>query len=163
MVNCPIQYDSSLSFADICAYVTTVLKDKITKEYLQKQIYRTSKFTVHKVLRFAPLVVKKLFIQAGYSIMSETKKTITLSNLGIVKIPPQMYDYMSHLEVLSYCSVRSPATCTISTVGDTMCISFTKTIEENDCMAFFLKFLAEQEKLDVKVYSNEWGEVNEVR
>lgn len=163
VVNCPIQYDSALSFADICAYVTTVLKNKITKEYLQKQIYRTSKFTVHKVLRFAPLVVKKLFIQAGYSIMSETKKTITLSNLGIVKIPPQMYDYMSHLEVLSYCSVRSPATCTISTVGDTMCISFTKTIEENDCMAFFLKFLAEQEKLDVKVYSNEWGEGYEVR
>jgi hypothetical protein len=162
VINCPLHYDQRLSFNDICDHVTKVLKDKITKEYLQKQIYRTSKFTMHKVLRFAPLIIKKLFIQAGYSIMSETKKTLTLSNLGVIRIPPQMYDYMSHLEVLSYCSVRSPATCTISTLGDKMCISFTKTIEENDCIAFFFKFLAQNEGLDVRVYSNDWGDNYEV-
>ncbi len=162
VINCPLVYDKELSFEDICTHVTSVMKEKTTREYLQKQIYRTSKFTMHKVLRFAPLMIKRIFIQAGYSIMSETKKTLTLSNLGIIRMPPQMYDYVSHVEVLSYCSVRSPATCTISTLGDKMCISFTKTIEESDCISFFLRFLAQNEGLDVKVYSNEWGDAHEM-
>ncbi len=162
VINAPLCYDKTLSFDDICAYVTSILKNKTTKEYLQKQIYRTSKFTMHKLLRFAPLVLKRVFIQAGYLIMSETKKTLTLSNLGVVQIPPQMYDYVSHIEVLSYCSVRSPVSCTISTLADTMCISFTRTIEENDCIAFFFKFLSKQEGLDVRVYSNEWGDAYEM-
>ena len=52
--------------------------------------------------------------------------------------PAQMYDYVAS-EVLSYCSVRSPATCTISTLAIKM-YKFYQTIEENDCIAFSLSF-----------------------
>lgn len=157
VVNCSMPYKEGITFEDICSNVTQTLKAKTTKEYLQKQVYRTNKFTMNKIARFVPLYIKSVFIQAGYSIMSETKKTISLSNLGIVTIPPQMRDYISHIETISYLSTRSPVACGISSVNDRMTITFSKSIEENDCISYFFKYLAQEEGLDVTVYSNEWG------
>ena len=145
------------SFTNICEAVDALIKTKIQKPYLQKLVRRTTRFSMSRWMRFAPLIIKKIFIQAGFSLMSETKRTLTLSNLGLVSIPKEMEKHISHMEVVSHITPRCPLSCSIVSTGDTTSISFSKSNVEMELIHFFTTFLSQREALEIKVFSNDWG------
>jgi len=157
VINIVLPYTADDGLQELCQKVDEVLKEKTQKQYLQKQVRRTTRFSMTRWMRFAPLIIKKIFIQAGFSLMSETKRTLTLSNLGIVSIPEQMLQHISHMEVVSHLTPRCPISCSMVSTGDTTCISFSKSISDMELVHFFTNYLSKKEGLDITVYANEWG------
>lgn len=157
VINISLVLNGEENFESICSKVDTIIKEKTQKEYLKKMVRRTTRFSMSRWMRFAPLIIKKIFIQAGFSLMSETKRTLTLSNLGLVSIPKEMEKHISHFEVVSHITPRCPLSCSIVTVGDITSISFSKSIVDMEMMHFFATYLSQKEMIDVSVFSNEWG------
>ncbi len=89
--------------------------------------------------------------------MGESKKTITISNIGRIDFPQGVNSYIEHTEMLLYPTVKSPINCGICSFDDKMTVNFTKTITDTEVIKHFITSLAEKTGADVSVYSNMWG------
>jgi hypothetical protein len=75
-----------------------------------------------------PLFLKRFVISLGFSLFSEKKKTMTLSNLGNIRIPADLSEEINRFEAFSCASKRNPMFCAVCSAGDNLAISFTRSI-----------------------------------
>lgn len=124
------------------------------KENLQREIDRDIFFDKNNISRWVPLKIKHLFVKEGFNLFGETRKTISLSNMGVIDLPPATAALIDHAETLLYATPKSPLNCAFVTVNGILSISFTKSIEENDVLRSFFVLLQQQSNLSVSIYSN---------
>ncbi|WP_042347924.1 hypothetical protein [Bacillus massiliigorillae] len=157
VVNLGAKIDEKTDISRLSLQLTEMLKYKTSKENLQNIIYNNVNMEQKKAAPFIPLIIKKWFVQLGFTKLGENKRTMTLSNLGNINLPTKMYEYIEHIEAVVYPSAKSPISCGICSVNDKLTITFARNIIETDILQHFFTFLAEDTNLDVCVYSNEWG------
>lgn len=131
------------------------LAEGTSLESLQQLSAENLALTRSPVSRSVPLLLKDLFVPLGFHMMGESKKTITISNLGKVSLPKELEVFLLHLECVLYPTAKSPLNCGIVSVGDRLTISFSQTIQETDVPREFFRLLAGE--MDVSVYDNDWG------
>ena len=157
VVNVGMSIDNEAKLENIIKEINSQLKDKTEKSALQGLISKNIEFENCIYSRFMPLLLKKIFITIGFNVMGETRKTITLSNIGNVPIPTGLTSKVNLMEMVLYPTPKSPVNCGICTVNDKLAISFSRTIIEPDIIRYFLNYLSEKDGLEVAVYSNDWG------
>lgn len=145
------------TFQEIVDMVTDDLKRQTSKEYLEGLIANNIKIEKNIAAKVAPLFIKDIFVPLGFNIWGETKKSITVSNLGNVILPVSMAPYIEKIDVVLYPTPKSPLNCGLCSVNDNLIINFSRTIEEADIIRYFFSFLAENDKLEITVRSNNWG------
>jgi NRPS condensation-like uncharacterized protein len=136
---------------------TEMLKEKTQKENLLQNISKNVALEKFGAAKFVPLFVKDFFVNLGFDIFGEDKKTITLSNLGRILIPQDMYEYVQQFETVLYTTPKSPINCGVCSTNDRLVISFSRIIVETDIIQYFFSHLAEKEGVEVEIYSNDWG------
>lgn len=141
--------------------VTQQMKNQLTVESLSYVCCSHVEYLQKVYLRPVPLFIKESVISSTQNRDGENKKTITLSNVGIVDIPDEMKKHIIHMESILYPTVKSPISCAIITFNGCTAISFTRSIVESDIIRLFFKHLSDQENLDIKIYSNDLGVINE--
>jgi NRPS condensation-like uncharacterized protein len=146
-------------FSDIVAEMSNQLREKTTKANLQAIVERNVAFERNIFLRFIPLVLKNFLIALNFELYGDPEKTTTLTNLGNIVIPSGMQNYIKWFEVNIYTSRKKPIKGAVLSVNDKLAISFSRTITEPEVIRHFFTFLANEGKLDVSVYSNNWGVV----
>ncbi|MDR0984279.1 MAG: alcohol acetyltransferase [Ruminococcus sp.] len=156
-VNLCYEQKESNELPDIIAKMTADLRQKTDKENLRCDIIHNSAIEKNIASRFVPLLLKRFFISLGFSLFSEKKKTMTLSNLGNIRIPSDLSKEINRFEAFSYASKRNPMFCAVCSAQDSLAISFTRSIAEPNIIRNFFCLLSGEGTLDVKVYSNEWG------
>jgi NRPS condensation-like uncharacterized protein len=149
--------DSNATLNDIAEEISRQLKEKTEKPALKAYIAENVSLEKKIYSRFIPLFFKKLLIMVGSDIMGESRKTISLSNLGSIPVPTGFLSKIRHMEMNIYPTPKSPINCAVCSVGDRLAISFSRTIIETDIIRCFFSYLAEKEGLSVELYSNEWG------
>jgi NRPS condensation-like uncharacterized protein len=160
IVNVSFSFDDTLPeapdalFGVILKSVSVQLKKLTGKENLQREIDKNIFFDKNDIGRWVPLKIKHLFVRLGFNLLGEIKKTITLSNMGEIKLPSKTAGLVDHAESLLYPTPRSPINCSIVTVNGIMSISFTRMIEETDIIRSFFQLLQQQTGLQIQVYSN---------
>lgn len=157
VVNIGIKVNEDASFDELIIRVNEMLKQKTGKENLQNIIYNNVALERNKATLFIPLFLKSWFVDFGFRTLGESRRTMTLSNVGNIILPQQMYDYIDVIEAVVYPSNKSPVSCGVCTVNDKLTITFTRSIVEADILQYFFSYLADQAGLDVRVYSNDWG------
>ncbi|OBZ13182.1 MULTISPECIES: hypothetical protein [Bacillales] len=157
VVNIGAKVTEDTTFDELVARTGEMLKQKTSKQNLQSFIYNNVALERNKATMFVPLFLKSWFVNWGFQTLGESKKTMTLSNLGNIILPQQMYEYIEQIEAVVYPTNKSPISCGICTVNDRMAITFTRNIVEADILQYFFAYLANQAGLEVKVYSNDWG------
>lgn len=162
VVNIGVKVTETTSFDDLLVATREMLKQKTTKLNLQNIIYNNVALERNRATLFIPLFLKSLFVNAGFNSLGENKRTISLSNIGNIKLPQQMDEHIKQIEALVYPSNKSPMNCGICTVNDKLTITFTRNIAEADILQYFFSHLAQQDELEVNVYSNDWGDKNDV-
>ena len=155
VINVGAYMTDEMTLAELVQMMQEMLIQKTTKTYLQSSINNNVNFERNVASKFVPLFVKHYFVRLGFDHLSESKKTITLTNLGRVDFPTPMYDLIEHMEISAYPTQKSPMACGLISCNDRLTISFIKNIVEADVIQFFFSHLATVEKLDVNVYSNE--------
>ena len=156
--NISVRVTEETSMDDIIKEVTDQLIQKTEKSYLQEGIDRFFSFQKNPFLRIVPVFIKYPIMRFAFNWAGESRKTLTLTNLGNVKLPDSMRPYVKYMDIVLYPTKKSPINCGVATVNDTFTITFARAIEENDLIKEFFKNISDMTGLKVTVQSDEWGE-----
>jgi NRPS condensation-like uncharacterized protein len=161
VVNVGMAVNKNTSFKEIIKKITKQLQEETTITNLQRLISYNVNLEKNKLIRFMPQYLKKPLINFLFNKLGENKKTIALSNLGNIELDNEVKEYISHLEFILYPTIKSPINCGICSYNDILTINFSKTIIEKDTIRYFFNYLSKEDRLDVSVYSNSWGDNDE--
>ena len=155
VVNVGAYMDETMTLEKLVPLMQEMLLQKTNPTYLQSSINNNVKFERHIASKFVPLFVKNFFVRLGFDHLSDSKKTITLTNLGQVALPAGMDELVEQLEILAYPTQKSPMACGVMSYNNRLTINFIKNIIETDIIQAFFSHLATVEGLEVEVYSNQ--------
>ena len=155
-VGMPVTDETTLE--DIMKTVSEQLSSKMKKETLQAGINHHVQLQKKLSARIVPVFVKYRAMRYGFYHFGEMSKTMTLSNLGNIKIPDSMKPYIERMELVLYPTKNSPINCGIASLNDRMTITFARSIVETEIIKSFFSQLTHLTGLDIEVYSNNWGE-----
>ncbi|MFZ2540039.1 MAG: alcohol acetyltransferase, partial [Oscillospiraceae bacterium] len=161
VVNVGMAVNRTTTLEEIIEKTTKQLKTKTSRNALQDVISNNVKLEKNLYSRLTPLFIKKMLISLGFNLLGETKKTITISNIGNISIPEEMKTLVKQIEVVLYPTLKSPINCGICSVNDRLTISFSRSIVESDIIRSFFNILSENNNLNISLYSNDWGQCNE--
>ena len=156
--NIGVTMNDQIPFDDVIRSVTEQLIEKTDKAFLQAGINRFVSFQSHIWLRIVPVFIKYPVMRFAFNQLGERAKTMTLSNLGNIKLPDSMKPYVDSMDVILYPTNKSPINCGTATVNDKLTITFSRSIEDNEIIKRFFKELTRMTGLDVTAVSNGWGE-----
>lgn len=106
------------------------------------------------VLRIVPLFIKNICMKLVYKVQGETTSCINLSNLGLVKVPKEMEEYIERFDFVLGAQASQVNNCGVSGYGDKLMITFTRTIVEPTLEREFFTLL-KKHGITAKLESNQ--------
>lgn len=158
VINVGLYVNGEITLEDIIKTISNQLKMKTKKEELQMEIDRYMQFQKRLSAKLIPLHLKYLAMRYGFNHFGERSKTITVSNLGNIKLPKPMRPHVERMEIVLYPTIKSPINCGVCTLNDELTITFARSIFETDIIKSFFTQLLNLTGQDIVVSSNEWGE-----
>ncbi|MDR1117103.1 MAG: hypothetical protein LBL09_02510 [Oscillospiraceae bacterium] len=144
------------SFSDIVASVSNAFKDNLTEENLGFILNNYSAAENNIIAKIAPLKIKDAYLRRAY--MKNIKNsTATLSNVGVVKMPPELEKYIRSFDVLSATEKLHVCLCSYN---DTLSISFTTPFRSSDVERNFFRIFTGA-GVRVEIASNDLDEQEE--
>ena len=160
VANIVANVNKDMSFKEILDVCVEQLKAELSPESMQNIINNNVAYENIPGTKYVPLFIKNKVIDIAHSYISERSKTVTISNLGIVKLPPSILEEVENFEVVLYPTETAPINATAISVEDTLTITFVSRISNNEVIQSFFRQLADFD-LDVSVYANGWGDHDE--
>lgn len=157
VANIVANVDESMTFQEILDVCVKELTEELSLQSMQSIINNNVAYESIPGTKYVPLFIKNRVIDVAHSYISERSKTMTISNLGIVKLPPSIEEEVENFEVVLYPTETAPINATAISVGDVLTISFVSRISNNEVIQSFFKHLADL-GADISVYANEWGQ-----
>ncbi len=157
VVNIGMKVTGDMKFVDILDEVSKQLKERTSKNYLEKTITESMKFEKNLASRLVPIGLKELAIRYGFDHLGENLKTITLTNIGNIKLPKSMAHHINAMETTIYPTNKSPINCAVCSINDQLVITFARNIIESEIIQEFFHLLTSHSGLEVKIVSNNWG------
>jgi NRPS condensation-like uncharacterized protein len=147
----PTQGDHT--FEEILSSVHHFLQLEVTDKRLRSRVATNIRTEQHLLVRMMPLFIKNRVISLGYKLTGPAIFSGALSNLGVVKVPPEMAE---QVEMFDFHLGPSPGTnvdCAVLGYDGKLRISFVRVIEETTVERAFFTFLV-RHGIPVKVESN---------
>lgn len=105
------------------------------------------------LLRIVPRVIKKPIMSMAYRLEGDMKNTTSLSNLGLIKLPPEMEEHITRFDFLLGSLVKNPVNAAAVGYGGKLYLNFTRVIEESFLERAFFRRLVKL-GIHVKIESN---------
>ena len=106
------------------------------------------------ILKVMPLFVKNAAMKAVFDAVGERKSCLCMSNLGNVRLPEVMRQYVTRMDFIIGVPSYSAYNCALLSYGGTTYINLVRSIEEPELEMHFYKVLREL-GIHVKVESNQ--------
>lgn len=117
------------------------MKIQVTEKQMKAHVTANVKAEQNKLLRVLPLFMKNLGMKAAYSMMGEKKSCITMSNLGMVKLPEQMDRFVERFDFTLGVQSKSHNNCGIISFRDRLYINMIRNIKERELEELFFENL----------------------
>ena len=127
------------SFEDVLEAVKLYFQENLSKEHMAGRMNELIAIEKHKILKWAPLELKKRCIRAGAK-MAEQEVTAVLSNMSVVKMPEDYAQYIEKFGV--YTSTNRTELC-ICSFQDTLSLGFTSRYDSTNIQRNFYRILKE--------------------
>ena len=127
------------TMADVILSVKQSFARELTYENMQQKIASQVKMERHPIVRVCPLVLKDLIMIILQNV-SMKRRTITLSNVGKIRMQPELAKFVELFDVFNSSSTRQVCLCTF---GDNMVISFSGLLAEHTVERAFFRRLAQ--------------------
>lgn len=108
---CVQQADMKLPFEKFVRRIDSQLRDQFTKDNLAAMMATNVQLDRNWFLRMLPLAVKCIALRIGSHFLGERNSSLTLSNLGDMKFPKEMQDYIEKVGVFLSARTCSPYNC----------------------------------------------------
>lgn len=141
------------TFEEICRVITHKMGEEITQKHMASVIAANVRDERNPLVRLIPLPIKNMVMKAIFDSVGEKKSCLTLSNLGVVKLPEEMQPYVKRMDFVLGVQAAAPYNCGMLTYGDTVYVNVIRNIRDAElerCFSAVLQELA----LTVTVESN---------
>lgn len=92
-------------------------------------------------LRVAPLPFKSFVLRRAFHRYGERQMTATLSNLGVITLPPGMAEHVERFDMVLPSSAWLPVNIAVCSYAGSLNIAFSRVIEETEVERRFCRFL----------------------
>lgn len=138
---------------EICTLVKHHLGMDVTKKQMSMKIASNVQSEEMLIVRVMPLFVKNVVMKAIFDIVGERKSCLSLSNLGVVKLPEGMEKYVERFDFILGPQATAPYNCGVVSYKNKTYVNFIRNIKEADLEREFYQVLKEH-GIPVKVQSN---------
>lgn len=142
------------TFEEICSVIAHKMGAEITAKHMSTVIATNVKDERNTLLRLVPLPIKNMVMKAVFESVGERKSCLTLSNLGLVKMPDIMRKYIQRMDFILGVQASAPYNCGVLSFNDTIYINFIRNIKEPLLERHFFAVLQEM-GIPVTVESNQ--------
>ncbi len=141
------------TFEEICQLVHNQIKLEITKKNMASRMRTNVKDEESLLLKIAPLFLKNIVMKAVFYMVGEKKSMLTLSNLGVVKLPDEMEKYVDRFDFILSVQSNAPYNLSVITYNGIANLNFIRNIKEPRLEMCLYRILREL-GISVKVESN---------
>ncbi len=141
------------SFDEICQNVHHQMKMLITEKEMRARITTNVNSEKSVILKIVPLFIKNIAMKLVFNIVGERTCCLTLSNLGDVKIPDEMREYIERMDFILGAPAASPINSGMLSYNGILYFSFNRRSVEPTFEYELYKVLREQ-GLEITVESN---------
>jgi len=142
------------SFVEICKIVKHKMGLEITPKHMSSVIAANVNDERNPLVRLIPLPIKNAVMKAIFDSVGEKKSCLALSNLGNIKIPEIMKNYIKRFDFILGVQAEAPYNCGMLSYGDTVYINFIRNIKNAELERHFFATLQDL-GLPVTVESNQ--------
>lgn len=142
------------TFEEILQIVYCQMKLQLTEKQMQARITSNVKIEKNKFLKALPLFVKNIGMKTAFSMVGEKKSSITMSNLGAVKIPDEMSEFTERFDFTLGVQATGSNNCGILSYKENLYINMIRNIEESELERLFFTNLV-QRGIPVTIESNQ--------
>ena len=125
------------TFAEICKVIQHKMGSEITPKHMSTVIATNVNDERNPLVRLIPLPVKNVVMKAIFDSVGERKSCLTLSNLGLVKVPQAMEPYIRRFDFILGVQAAAPYNCGVVSYGDTVYINFIRNTRDAELERHF--------------------------
>lgn len=144
--------EEHVTFEDVLDVVCRQMEEKITREKMEETISFNVSNEKKWYVRIVPLPIKWAAVNLIFR-RNDRAHTITLSNIGPIKVEPEYRDAIRQCHLIIGVSKRQPMKCAVCAYGDDIIISFTSVYGDTKVQDRFFGFLQDK-KIPVELESN---------
>ena len=144
-----LKYKGSDELENIIKFVDSYLKEELKQDNLFKRMNKFATIEHNFLVRLVPLFIKNIILKfANY--LTNQNLTTSVTNLGIIKIPDEIKEYIDSFEVYVSTDKMQISLCSYL---DKLNISFTSVFISTDIIKDFYRKLASF-GIDITIISN---------
>lgn len=155
-INVAVKMNKPLTFDVVAKEVSRQLREGKKKEVLYKRFNANVKAERNLLMRIVPLSVKNIVLRQVNVMFGSSLLTTVLSNVGIIRVPQSLEKHIEFFEVVLHPHAPNNINCSVCSIGNKLSITFSRCISEKDIIRYFFKYIADNAKINLKVYSNEY-------
>lgn len=115
---------------EILGELHSIMQIELSPKRMAARIRANVKMEQILPLKLLPLFIKNIGMKIVYDLTGEKKSCITMSNLGMVRVPAEMAPYIDRFGFTLGVQHTSPNNCTIISYGGRLYVTMIRSIEE---------------------------------
>ena len=141
------------TFSEICKVVHHHMGMEVTAKQMSTRIAANVQSEFSPFIRMMPLFLKNIALKIAFLAVGERKICLSLSNLGNVKLPPEMSQHIERMDFILAPQASAPHNCGVLSYNGTLYVNIIRNIREPELESHFYQVL-HQQGLHVLVESN---------
>jgi len=133
--------DRELPLEELLKKFQVQFKDQMERKRLASIIKYNVKTQLSWFFRLLPRVLKYALMRLVYRYFGESNSSVTITNLGNVKLPEQMKPYVQKLDCVLTPRIHSPYGCAVISYGGILSINISRFCEESELETIFVRKL----------------------
>ena len=126
----------------------------ITEKNMSARIYTNVHDEERLALKLTPLFLKNIVMKTIFMLVGEKKSTLSISNLGLVRLPDIMTEYVDRLDFVLSVQSTAPYNASLISYNDSLNLSIIRNIKKPRLEKALYDVLKEN-NIHVKVESND--------
>lgn len=132
-----------LSMEKLCKLFDAQLKEQLSKENQSAMASYNVRTQNAWYFRMFPWKIKRLLMRVGYRFFGESNSSLTLTNLGLVRLPEELAPYVTDVRCWLTPRVSSPYGCTVLSFNNQLTLNMSRFCPRDELGEIFFQKISE--------------------
>ena len=119
------------------------LKEQLSKENQSAMASYNVRTQNAWYFRYMPWKIKGILMRIGYRFFGESNSSLTLTNLGLVRLPEELYPYVTDIRCWLTPRVSSPYGCTVLSFNNKLTLNMSRFCPVDELGEIFFRKIQE--------------------
>lgn len=132
----------TLSLKALCKVISDQLREQLSRESLSGMVSHNVRLQNAWIFKILPWKLKSAILRLGYQFCGESNSSLTLTNLGVVKLPEDLRPHVEDFQCWLTPRMGSPYGCTILSFGDKIALNMSRFCPRDELGELFFRNIA---------------------